>query len=86
MKLINTNYSEQALLEKKQQLATGLETHAISPNIQINQPVQDEEALVEFSQPQEDDLSKFIYQDQLRPMVKSLNKTPLVSKRTAVSP
>ncbi|WP_425919122.1 hypothetical protein [Acinetobacter sp. TSRC1-2] len=87
LRSINTHYSEQALLEKKQQFATGLENHAIPPDIQINQPVQDEEHPVEFPQPQEDDLSKvFIHQDQPRSMVKSLNKTPVISKETAVSP
>lgn len=82
----NTDHSEQYLLENKQ-LATVLETHAIPLDIQINQPMQDEEHPVEFPQPQEDDLSKvFLHLDQPRSMVKSLNKTPVISKETAVSP
>ncbi len=87
MRPINTHYSEKTLLKKKQQLAKGLEIHVTSPNIQINQPMQGKESPVEFPQLQEDDLSNvFIHQNQLRSMVKSLNKIPLVSKQTAVSP
>lgn len=46
-----------------------------------------EENPVEFPQPQEDELSKvFIHQDQSKLGSKTLNKTPVVPKETAVTP
>ena len=82
----NTDHSEQYLLENKQ-LSTELDTHAIEPDIQIHQPVQDTEHSVEFSQPQENELSKaFIHQGQTKPVAKSQNKMSVVPKETAVAP
>ncbi|TCB58557.1 hypothetical protein [Acinetobacter terrae] len=82
----NTDHFEQDNLENKP-LATELDSHVIEPDIQIHQPVQDTEHSVEFPQPQEDELSKtFIHQGQSTPVVKSLNKTTVVTKETAVAP
>jgi hypothetical protein len=82
----NTDHSEQYLLENKQ-LATELDSRVIEPYIQTHQPVQDTKHSVEFPQPQEDELSKtIIHQGQSTPVVKSLNKTTVVTQETAVAP
>ena len=82
----NTDHSEQYLLENKQ-IATELDTRVIEPHIQTHQPVQDTEHSIEFSQPQENDLSKaFIHQGQSKPVAKSQHKMPIVSKEIAVAP
>lgn len=82
----HTDHFEPDNLENKP-LATELETRIIEPDIQLHQPMQDTEYSIEFSQPQENDLNKiFIPQDQSKLEAKSLNKTPVVSKETAVAP
>ncbi|TCB48338.1 hypothetical protein E0H83_00950 [Acinetobacter terrestris] len=82
----HTDHFEQDKLENKP-LATELDTRIMKLDIQLHQPVQDTEYSIEFSQPQENDLNKiFIPQDQSKLEAKSLNKTPVVSKETAVAP
>ena len=82
----HTDHFEQDNLKNKP-LATELDTRVIEPDIQIHQPVQYEENPVESPQPREDDLSKvFINQGQSELVAKSLNKTPVIPKETAVAP
>ncbi|TCB50768.1 hypothetical protein E0H80_08050 [Acinetobacter sp. ANC 4779] len=82
----NISQTESGFLENKQAVLE-LETRVIQPDIQTNQFVPDEEHRVDFPQSQNDDLSKvLLHQDQAKPRAKSLNKTPLVTKETAVSP
>ncbi|MEZ2903485.1 hypothetical protein ACBQ24_12205 [Acinetobacter terrestris] len=82
----HTDHFEQDNLENKP-LATELETRIIELDIQTHQPVQNTKHSVEFHQPREDDLSKvFILQDQSKLGAKTLNKTPVVPKETAVAP
>ncbi|OAL79143.1 hypothetical protein AY606_06875 [Acinetobacter sp. SFB] len=82
----NISQTEPGFLEKKQEVLE-LETRFIQPDIQTNQFVQDEEHRVELLPSKNDDLSKILlHQDQSEPRAKSLNKTIIVTKETAVSP
>lgn len=81
----HTEHFEPDNLENKP-LATELDTRIIEPDIQTHQLVQNTKHSVEFHQPREEDLSKvFILQDQSKLGAKTLNKTPVVPKETAVA-
>ena len=82
----HTDHFEQDNLKNKL-LTTELDTRIIKPDIHTHQSGQDMEYSIEFPQPQKNDLNKiFIPQDQSKLEAKSLNKTPVVPKETAVAP